>query len=42
MTQPAGAGSPAGSLTIPKALATGITMQIATRIVDRVPPWRII
>lgn len=32
----------AGSLTIPMALAVGITLQVATRLVDRVPPRRIV
>ncbi|MFD7923252.1 DHA2 family efflux MFS transporter permease subunit [Streptomyces sp. NPDC059740] len=32
----------AGMLSIPQVLATGITMQIATRLVDRVPPGRVV
>lgn len=32
----------AGSITIPMALAVGATLQIATRLVDRVPPTRIV
>ncbi|WP_106397016.1 DHA2 family efflux MFS transporter permease subunit [Actinocorallia populi] len=31
-----------GMLGIPQVLATGITMQVATRLVDRVPPGRIV
>ncbi|KNX39574.1 hypothetical protein VV01_17855 [Luteipulveratus halotolerans] len=32
----------AGSMSIPVALATGLMMQVATRLVDRVEPWRIV
>jgi Na+/melibiose symporter-like transporter len=32
----------AGTITIPMALAVGATLQIATRLVDRVPPARIV
>ncbi|GAA4970983.1 DHA2 family efflux MFS transporter permease subunit [Kineococcus glutinatus] len=32
----------AGTLTIPMALAVGLTLQVATRLVDRVPPRRIV
>ncbi|MFW0783736.1 MDR family MFS transporter [Gordonia sp. CPCC 206044] len=31
-----------GLLNVPQVLATGITMQVATRLVDRVPPGRVI
>jgi EmrB/QacA subfamily drug resistance transporter len=32
----------AGAVGIPQVLATGLTMQVATRLVDRVPPKRIV
>ncbi|WP_122817454.1 DHA2 family efflux MFS transporter permease subunit [Nocardioides pantholopis] len=32
----------AATITIPMALAVGLTMQVATRLVDRVPPRRIV
>ncbi|MBW0116181.1 DHA2 family efflux MFS transporter permease subunit [Pseudonocardia abyssalis] len=32
----------AGAVGIPQVLATGLTMQVATRLVDRVPPRRIV
>jgi hypothetical protein len=32
----------AGAIGIPQALAVGLTMQVATRLVDRVPPQRIV
>lgn len=32
----------AGTLTIPAGLATGLTLQVATRLVDRVEPGRIV
>ncbi|MEO3797426.1 DHA2 family efflux MFS transporter permease subunit [Nonomuraea sp. B10E15] len=32
----------AGLLGIPQVLATGVTMQVATRLVDRIPPGRIV
>jgi EmrB/QacA subfamily drug resistance transporter len=32
----------AGAITIPQALAVGLTLQVATRLVDRVPPRRIV
>ncbi|MEO3785709.1 DHA2 family efflux MFS transporter permease subunit [Actinocorallia sp. B10E7] len=31
-----------GMLSIPQVLAVGITMQVATRLVDRIPPGRIV
>lgn len=38
-------GDPAtlvGAITIPQALAVGVTLQVATRLVDRFPPRRIV
>jgi EmrB/QacA subfamily drug resistance transporter len=32
----------AGTITVPMALAVGTTLQVATRLVDRVPPRRIV
>ncbi|GGM30032.1 DHA2 family efflux MFS transporter permease subunit [Dactylosporangium sucinum] len=32
----------AGALSLPQALATGLTLQVATRLVDRYPPRRIV
>lgn len=32
----------AGAITIPQALAVGVTLQVATRLVDRFPPRRIV
>jgi EmrB/QacA subfamily drug resistance transporter len=32
----------AGTVTVPMALAVGLTLQVATRLVDRVPPRRIV
>ncbi len=32
----------AGAIGIPQALAVGLTMQVATRLVDRVPPRRVV
>ncbi len=32
----------AGTITVPMALAVGLTLQVATRLVDRIPPRRIV
>ncbi|AKU15174.1 DHA2 family efflux MFS transporter permease subunit [Luteipulveratus mongoliensis] len=32
----------AGTMAIPAALATGVSLQICTRLVDRVAPWRVV